>query len=504
MLAVVPAGGASTARYGGTLVVGMSMGEPGSLDPTTSQGLSSAEIFVAMCASLYQPGPGTETVPWLAAALPVLSKDRLTYTIKLREGLRFNDGTPLDAQAVVTSVERFMTYPGSTRATNYVSVDSVTAPDPTTVVFRLKQRDASFAANPNVLSPRQLAKAGAGFADNPVCAGPFMFHDRVPGDHVTVVKSPYWFDQNSVYLDRIVYKVTPEGAAAAAALKAGDIQVLDAISPTELPAIRKRASLRVLDSPQHGWFGIVINLGNRNGAGKPPYANVGTPIASSAKLRQAFEEAIDRDAMNRVVFGGLFQPSCSAIPPANIAWYEGTKIPCTPYDPGHAKRLVAASGFRHPTVHLLTRDPTDELRLAQFIQAQEAAVGIKVVIESTDAPTARARALSGDYDACFFSLFAGPADPHGFIQRYVATTGTQNFSGYSNPRLDLILANALKASSTRARSTLYRAAQQVIASDRPIIYLYNRIGFVGVSAAVTGVRTMNAGSSQNVTYAQFH
>jgi peptide/nickel transport system substrate-binding protein len=503
-LAIAPTGSASTravTKYGGTLVVGLSMGDPDTLDPTTAQGRSSAEIFGSMCASLYRFGPVTEVIPWLAAALPVVSKDKLTYTVKLRQGVRFNDGTPFNAQAVVTTVERYMTYPRSTRATAYQFVESVTAPDPATVVFHLRERNSSFVANPAVLSPTQLAKVGDGFAADPVCAGPFMFDHRVVGDHVTVIKSPWYFDQKNVFLDKIVYKAMPNGAAAAAALKAGDIQVLDAISPTELADVRESSSVRVLDSPQHGWMGVVFNIGNRNGA--PPYANVGTPLASSAKLRQAFEEAIDRDALNRVVFGGLFQPSCSAIPPANIAWYEGTKVPCTPYNPKHARQLVAASGFSNPTVRLMTRNTSDELRLAEFVQAQEAAVGIDVVIEPTDQATALARARGGSFDAYLFSIFAGPTDPNGFIQPYLATTGTQNFCGYTNPQLDLILANGLKATSANARSTLYRAAQRIVAADRPIVYLYNRVGFVGVSRSVVGVQRMDAGASQNVVYGQF-
>ena len=215
-----------------------------------------------------------------------------------------------------------------------------------------------------------------------------MFDHRVVGDNVTVIKSPYYYDQKNVYLDKIVFKPMPDAAAAAAALKAGDIQALDGVSTTELAAVRQTSSLRVIQAPQLGWPGIVINIGNKNGVGNLPYANVGTPLASSAKLRQAFEEAIDRNTLNKVVFGGLYasraaRRSRRRTPPGTSA----TKVPCTPYDPKHAKKLVAASGFPNPTVHLLATNTTDRLRLAQFIQAQEAAVGINVVIDAIDTAT---------------------------------------------------------------------------------------------------------------------
>jgi peptide/nickel transport system substrate-binding protein len=157
-----------TSRYGGTLVVGLSAGDPNSLDPTVSRGLSGAEILNAMCAKLYEQGDGEELFPRLATALPVLSKDKLSYTIQLRQGVLFNDGTPFTAQAVVTTVQRYMTYPGSSKATDYVSVDSVTAPAPYTVVFHLKARDSTFIANPAILSPAQLSKLGDNFETNPV------------------------------------------------------------------------------------------------------------------------------------------------------------------------------------------------------------------------------------------------------------------------------------------------------------------------------------------------
>ena len=99
-------------KYGGTLVVGVSAGDADSLDPTVSQGTRRArDPTRAMCQRLYDYDAKMQPVPVLAAALPVLSKDKLSYTVQLRQGVLFNDGTPFNAQAVVASVERYMTYP---------------------------------------------------------------------------------------------------------------------------------------------------------------------------------------------------------------------------------------------------------------------------------------------------------------------------------------------------------------------------------------------------------
>ena len=122
-LAVLATAAADGARYGGTLTVGLSRGDPDSLDPTISRSISSQEIYQAMCLKLYGPGG----LPVLAASQPQLSKDKLSYAVQLRQGVQFNDGTPLNAQAVAATVQRFLTYPGSTRSSDFAGVDSVTA-----------------------------------------------------------------------------------------------------------------------------------------------------------------------------------------------------------------------------------------------------------------------------------------------------------------------------------------------------------------------------------------
>src|SRR5262249_8250267 len=147
--------------------------------------------------------------------------------------------------------------------------------------------------------------------------------------------------------------------------------------------------------------------------------------------------------------------------------------------------LVTRSGIANPTVHLLIT-AADSL-LAQFIQAEEAAVGINVVIDTVDGATLMARIASGNYDTWSRGT-PGHADVDGNVYQFVATTGTRNNTGYSNPRLDLILANARKATSANAQKTLWHAAFQILHDDRPIIFLNHPIVVAAVSNAITGVQ----------------
>jgi peptide/nickel transport system substrate-binding protein len=493
---------AAFAKAGGTITVGLTAGEPDALDPTLARTFSGREVFLTFCEKLYDLNSKAQIVPQLASQLPTISKDKLTVTIPLRKGIKFNDGTPFNADAVVKTIQRDQTLKGSARASEISPVDTVTAQGQYTVVFHLKTPYSPLTAQladraGMVMSPAQLDKLGDKFATNPICVGPFMYDNRVAGDTITVVKSPFYYDKKDVNLDKIVFKVENDAAAAAAALKAGDLQALDGVASTELQGVVHTPTLRIIKQTGLGYQGITVNLGNKNGLLKG-YSSVGTPITND-KLREAFEMAIDRKAMNKVVFGGTVLPGCTPISPSS-AWYDPS-VQCTPYNPTQAKKLVQQSGVSSPTVHLMVPTGSVALRQAQFLQSEEQAVGINVVIDSTDFVTSLSKADAGTYDT-FQIGWSGRVDPDGDIYQFVGTTGSQNDSGYTNPRLDLILNNARKAATEKARRTLYRAAQKLILADRPLIYLYHPVTRAGLSKSLKGV-SLYPDTLLRVAFAQF-
>jgi peptide/nickel transport system substrate-binding protein len=479
------------AKYGGTLVVGIPS-DPGSLDPTTGMGAGAGgSVLSAICERLYTINVKAQIVPTLAAALPTISPDKLTYTIPLRKGILFNDGTPFNAQAVVTTLQRDMTFPGSLSASRLSDVSSVAAPDPYTVVIHLSARDAALPDALTtmagwIMSPTQLANLGANFGNDPVCVGPFMFDHRDLGQDVTIIKSPYYYGKYAVHLDKIVFVPMPDAAAAVAALEAGNIQVLIPVDPSEMPAVQQDHNLSYITPPSaSSGRQLTINIGNKNGTGNLPDVNVGTPLAQSAKLRQAFEEAIDRNAIVKVALQGQGEPNCTPIGPGNTVWYDAS-IPCTPYDPADARKLVAASGYGHPTVHLLVPNDTVSLLVAQVIQSEEVKVGFNLVVDP--APSALFTSLrnSGNFDV-IYQAGSNFIDPDSTLDGQFSTGGSTNASGYSNARLDYVLANARKATSLKARRTLYHVALQILQKDRPIIVVAHYDTPIAFSSNVTGV-----------------
>src|SRR5262245_56983232 len=261
------------AKAGGTLTVALA-DEPDALDPTTGRTLVGRSVFTSICEKLYDVDSKLEVVPQLAASLPQFSSDGLTVTIKLRSGVKFADGTPMDAAAVKASLDRDMTLSGSARKSELTSVDSVTATDASTVTIKLKQPFTPLTAiladrSGMVMSPTALQSEGANFGAHPVCVGPFKFQDRVAQDRIEVVKDPNYYDASKVHLDKIIYKIIADSTTRFNNLQSGDVQVYDAVAATDVDALQADSKLQLLTSDSLGYQGITVNIGNVDGVGKP-------------------------------------------------------------------------------------------------------------------------------------------------------------------------------------------------------------------------------------------
>jgi peptide/nickel transport system substrate-binding protein len=455
-------------------------------------------IFLHICEKLYDLNSKLVIVPQLAAALPQISKDKLTYTIRLRSGVTFNDGTAFDSSAVKESLDRHRTLKGSTRASEISPIDSIETSGPRAIKIHLKTPYSPLTAQladraGMIMSPKQLAALGDKFATNPVCVGPFMFKDRTAGDHITVTKSPYYYNKAKVHLAQITFRILTDPNARTQNLRSGDIQVLDRAQSTDVPTLKGDKSVTVIKTPTIGYQGITLNIGNKNGLLKG-YSNVGTPIAKSQNVRTAFDLALDRTTINNVVFNGLNLPDCYPISPVS-PWYVTTKhLQCNLHaNVATAQKLIKASGIPTPIKVSLTiaTDPV-AARLGQVIQAMEAKIGIDVTLKPTEFVSSLAKADAGDFDT-FAVGWSGRVDPDGNIYGFVATPGTLNDSGFSSSKLDFTLNLARKSTSQKSRETLYAAAMKIIHGQRPLIYLYHPVNYYGVSTKVTGVQVYGDG-----------
>ncbi len=485
---------AAESKAGGTLTIALAE-DPDALDPTLARTFVGRMVFLHMCEKLYDLNGKLEIVPQLAAALPTISSDKKTYTIRLRRGIRFNDGTPFNAQAVKTSLDRHRTLTGSARASELSPVTAVDVVNATTVRLRLNTQFSPLTAQladraGMIMSPQQIQALGDRFATNPVCVGPFRYVSRATGDRITLAKSQFYYARNKVKLNGIVFRIITDTSARAANLRSHDIDVLDRIASTDLPAIQRDRTLHVIKATSIGYQGISINIGNKNGLGKP-FENVGTPIASKQLLRQAFELSLDRKVINRVVFGGTVLPGCLPVPPASP--YYDRSIKCPARNVARARDLIRQAGAQTPVrVELMTGTDQVAARLGQVIQSMAGEAGFEVTLRPTEFVTALRRQDQGNYQ-CFAIGWSGRVDPDGNIYQFVHSKGSLNNLGWSSPRLDLILDNARKATSLKARKALYRAAFRVLRSQLPLIYLWHPVNRHGVSNTVKGVQQFGDG-----------
>jgi peptide/nickel transport system substrate-binding protein len=491
LLALAACGSGPASGQPGVLTIALAE-DPDALDPTTSGTFVSRIVYVDMCEKLYDVGPKLQIVPQLASALPAVSKDKKTLTIPLRHGVRFNDGTPFNAQAVKTTLDHFITYKESSRAGDLASVASVEAVGDDTVKLHLKAPSAPLITlladrAGMILSPTQLKKlGGAKFATNPVCVGAFKYTDRVAGDHITLDKSPYYYDADKVRLKRIIFKIITDGPVRASNLRSGDVDVAERLEPFDVVSIKGDPSIHLQTTTSIGYQGITINTGNTDGTGKPFHpGKVSTPLAEHPALREAFEDALDRQVINKVVFYNQVTPDCGPISPVS-PWFDKS-LRCPGRNLSRARELVQKSGVKTPIpVKLLLQADSQQERLGQVIQAMAGEAGFKVTVEPSEFTTALDRGDKGDFDA--FSIgWSGRVDPDGNLFNQQQSEGPLNYGGEANAAVDKALADGRTTADPQKRRAIYRRAIGTLLRDRNIIYLYHDELFTGSRGDVTGV-----------------
>src|SRR3954449_8564795 len=484
----------ATAKAGGTMTVALAE-DPDLLDPTLARTFVGRIVFANLCEKLYDVNDKLQIVPQLAASLPKFTDGGKTVTIDLRSGIKFNDGTAFDAKAVKTSLDRHRTLKASSRASELEPVTSVRAVDSDTVQLKLSAPYAPLTAQladraGMVMSPAQLKKLGDKFSNNPVCVGPFQFVSRSEGNQIVLKKATNYYDASKVKLDRLVFKIIDEPSARAANLRSGDVDVGERLDPISAKTVKADSNLSLLDVTSLGYQGLTINVGNKNGLGKP-METVGTPLAQHPELRQAFGLALDRNTINKVVFQGAYTPGCGPVSPVSPSFDKSVQSPAR--DVAKAKQLIAKSGVKPPIpVRLMLNTDAVTLRLGQVIQSMAKDAGFAVKLQPTEFTTALDKADAGDFDT-FQIGWSGRIDPDGNIQQFVAKTGSQNDAGYADPKLDALLDQARATLDQGRRKQMYAQATQMLLTSNPLIYLWHDHYFLGTQKKVTGVQFFGDG-----------
>jgi len=461
-----------------TLRIGI-QDDVGTLDPARSTQVVERMVFNALCNGLVDMSADLKVVPMLATSWTV-SADGKRLTFVLRKGATFQDGEPFNAAAVKANLDRYRTMPTSVRRDELSSIDHVDVVNDETVALILKAPDASLLATLTdragiMLAPKTLSDA-AGVAAHPVCSGPYKFVERVQNDRVVLEKWPGYWDSASYPIQKVIFMPMPDATVRLANLRSGSLDMLERLAPSDVNTVKGASNLQLETISGLGFYDITFNIANGTKI---------NPALKDKRVRQAFDLAIDRNAVNQVIGNGLFTPAGQAISPSSP--YFDRAIPVVARDVTKAKALLKAAGYEHVNMQLTFGNNTISNQMAQMIQAMEAEVGINVTLRPMDYAAALSASSHGDFEV-LYKGWSGRPDPDGNLYQFLDTTGFLNYGRYSNTNVDHMLDEARTKPDVASRKALYDAVQKMAADDVPIAYIYYQPWPFALSKKVHGFK----------------
>jgi peptide/nickel transport system substrate-binding protein len=476
-LMLVASGGAQAQ----TLRIGLQE-DPDRLDPAQGATFVGRIVFAAVCDKLIDTDAKLNYVPQLATEWQ-WNADNKALTVKLRPGVVFHDGAPMDAAAVKINIDRYREATYSRRKAEVKSIASVVVVDPLTVRLELSQPDAPLLSvladrAGMMMSPKAIAADGENIANNPVCAGPFKFTQRVAQQKIVFDRFDGYWDKSKIHLQQIVFQPIADSTVRTTNLLAGGLEVVERLPATDLKQLKGDKRVKVEASTALAYSTMTINLAN----GPRAAASV---LAKDARIREALELSIDRQALMQVVFDGEYvatnQPQA-----VESSWYvKGQPVPAR--DVEKAKKLLAEAGVPKPAFTLSVTNSPVESHVAQVLQAMAGEAGFDVKIEVLESNTLTGNTTKGDYEAAIV-IWSGRADPDGNVSIWLACDGFINWGKYCNKELDQALAGARAKTDPAARLADYTTAAGHYIKDRPHLFLYNYKWLWGLAEKVDGFK----------------
>jgi len=505
LLAVGPAMAQSTFIFG-------AQGEPVDLDPAIiTDGISSR-----ITTQIYEPlvkykGPTTEVVPALAEKWSV-SPDGTVWTFTLRRNVKFHDGTPFDASAVVWNFERwrFSNHPQHENLTKagrtfeYYGaqfggfddkslITKVEAVNPSTVRITLSSPQGPFLANLAMFvfymaSPTAVEKYGTAFGKNPVGTGPFKFVEwKVGQDVILEANKDYWDKANAPKVQRVIVRNIKDSSQRLAALKAGEIHGMEGLNPDDVKVVRADPNLQVILRPTNTTGYVAYNYKVKEFQDK--------------RVRQAFAHAINKKGIVDALYGGTGLAATQFQPPP--LWGYNKELKDYEYNPQRARDLLKEAGFGQGLKEITWDDGRKEplqfwympvsrpyypnpKEIAEAIAADLAKVGITVQLQTTDWTVYLDKSRKGQMPMFMLGWTGDNGDPDNFVCYFFCAIGAPRMGFYANQPLTDLLLQAQKLTDQAKRAELYRKAEQMIHDDAARIFVAHNQPPLAFSKKVRG------------------
>jgi peptide/nickel transport system substrate-binding protein len=469
-------------KHGGILKVGL-QADPTSLDPQKTSLTALFHVTEQIYSLLVQLNPDLTVRPDLAEKWDI-SPDGKTYTFSLRKGVKFHSGRLLVAADVKYTFERLVDKAtASPNASVLVSVDTITAPDDSTVVITLKQADASFLTNLTspaaVIINKDAVDKNGDLTKTADGTGPFMFKEYVPNTRVVLERNPDYYEAGKPYVDGIEMTIASDDTSRTAAVKTGTVDFIEYAPLKDIPSLKSDTSLTLAGDQNTNIRFVGLNVTRK------PFTDL--------KVRQAIAMAVDRDAVLGPAVFGFGTPTLELFPPGYWAGL-GTKPAAA--DVTKAKQLLADAGYPNGF-------STTILSWSQYSFLSNAAVvfqdQLKQIGISADVNLEENAAFIKDYlDNNFDLTVSGTSayvDPNDIYLRNFGTGQPSNAVRYSNPKADELIAAGVATTDQAKRKQIYQQLQQLLLDDVPWINLYIANQFEAMKTYVKGYTHIPTGSN---------
>ncbi len=477
-----------------TIVVAHEAAVP-NLDPAQILGLHSVRVIRLIFEALVTTKTDVpEVIPHLAKSWSV-SPDGLEWTFKLRENVKFHDGEPFNADAVKYSIDRYLNpkHPDYkcgkwSFVRGYARpIKEVVVVDPLTVKLVLKNKHAAFAgylANQNfgMVSPKAHKRLCEDFSSKPVGTGPYKLDNWQRGVKLTLVRNDnYWGTKGKP--KRIIFRPIAEEQTRVAELLAGSVDVIIPVFPDSIGQIEKNKNTRILKTPGLTDWYVVLNND------KKPFNDV--------RVRQAVNYAVNKKAIVHDILKDTGDVSTQLSHPTS--WGYNPNVKMYSYDLAKAKKLLAEAGYPNGfSVNFWVPESGSGMQLpkemAQVIQANLGAVGIKVKMETFEWGTYLSKVRENDrtFDMAALSWFLKVSDPDLTLYPMVHSKSVPfvNYMQYNNPEVDRLLVAGREEFDKEKRKKIYHKINEIVNNDAPVIFIDHQKEVLGVRANVKGV-TMN-------------
>lgn len=470
------------------LVVGLES-SPVHLDPRIGTDAGSSRIQQLLFRGLFRKTESGEMVPDLVESWE--QPDPVTYRFRLQRGVRFHDGTLLEARDVCYTLQTILDPAfGSPLRGNFETIASVECPDPETVLVRLSEPDASLPVRLDVGVVPEPERRGLvdSRASGLVGAGPFRLLAWDPGREVRLGAFAEC-EGGGPDLREVRLKIVPDSTVRVLELRKGSIHLLqNDFQPEVVPLLERDGRFRVLKGPGTSYSYLGFNLQD--------------PILASAGVRRAIAHAIDREAIIRHLLAGLALPATGVLSPFH--WAYEPEVRSYPYDPELARRLLDEAGYPDPDgpgpgkrFELIYKTSQNELRrrIAEAIQYQLESVGIGVSLRSYEWGTFFSDIRKGNFQI-YTLTWVGVTDPdifrYLFASESVPPNGA-NRGGYRNPEVDRLVKLGRGVWDRQERKKIYSQVQKILAEDLPYVSLWYTMNVAVLDKRIRGFRLMPTG-----------